>query len=315
MFRGLYTSRPLSTSPKPLTEADLYRIGTVAKLTGISVECLRAWERRHGIEPAQRDGRTRFYSHAQLRRLEKIKALVDTGHPISSLVELSDEQLEARTGSARSHASVHRVPQVGLIGPNLLILEQDGDESDSAEVAQRWVCIDDFGNSRQSERANLDAIAVQIPSLNAESIQRVQKAAPDCRLLAVYQFADRDALAAATRQGVTTLAWPLAWDDLMRACAQPTHRGARVGKTAPRRYSDHELVDIVTRARRLGLDAPRHLVGMISDLNAFGDYATQRLTDAADSELYEALREDVSHARAQLERALAQLLERRAVRA
>jgi DNA-binding transcriptional MerR regulator len=298
-----------------LTEAELYRIGTVAKLTGISVECLRAWERRHGIEPARRDGRTRFYSLTQLRRLEKIKALVDAGHPISSLVELSDDQLEARTAPPRTHMPVHRVPQVGLIGPQLLILEQEGAESDAAEVAQRWISIDDCCNSRPSERAALDAIAVQIPSLNAESIQRVRRAAPDCRLLAIYQFADRDTLAETTRQGLTTLAWPLAWDDLMQACARPLHSGGRIGKTAPRRYSDHELVDIVTRARRLGLDAPRHLVGMISDLNAFGDYTTQRLTDGADSDLYEALREDVSHARAQLERALAQLLERRAVRA
>jgi len=298
-----------------LTEAELYRIGTVAKLTGISVECLRAWERRHGIEPARRDGRTRFYSLAQLRRLEKLKTLVDAGHPISSLVELSDEQLEARAAPPAAHRPVHRVPQVGLIGPNLLILEQDGAESEVAEVSQRWVNVDDFCNSRPSERASLDAIAVQIPSLNTEWIRRVQSAAPDCRLLAIYQFADRDVLGATARQGVTTLPWPLTWDDLMQACAQPSAGGARVGKTAPRRYSDHELVDIVTRTRRLGMEAPRHLVGMISDLNAFGDYATQRLTDGADSDAYEALRADVSHARAQLERALAQLLERRTVRA
>jgi DNA-binding transcriptional MerR regulator len=297
-----------------LSEAELYRIGTVAKLTGISVECLRAWERRHGIEPARRDGRTRYYSHAQLERLEKIKTLVDAGHAISTLVELSDEQLEARSAPVLPRSPVHRVPQVGLIGPNLLILEQDGDESDAAEVAQRWMGIDDFCTSRNGDRAHLDAIAVQIPSLNVDAIRRVQRAAPDCRVLAVYQFTDRDALVAAEREGVAAVAWPLAWDDLMQACAAPARGGARVGKTAPRRYSDHELVDIVTRTRRLGLDSARHLVDLISELNAFGDYATQRLTHGADSDTYEALREDVSHARAQLERALARLLEGRTVR-
>ncbi|NJN52146.1 MAG: MerR family transcriptional regulator [Gammaproteobacteria bacterium] len=83
---------------------DLYRIGTVAKLTGVSVECLRAWERRHGIAPAERSGRTRFYSHAQLERLRKIKALIDAGHPISSLAELSNAQLNAPhdTGARRT---------------------------------------------------------------------------------------------------------------------------------------------------------------------------------------------------------------------
>ena len=81
-----------------MTETELYRIGTVAKLTGISVECLRAWERRHGLEPAERDGRTRYYSRSQLQRLQTIKTLTEAGHPISSLVELSSEQLDARIG-------------------------------------------------------------------------------------------------------------------------------------------------------------------------------------------------------------------------
>jgi MerR family transcriptional regulator, light-induced transcriptional regulator len=297
-----------------LSESELYRIGTVAKLTGISVECLRAWERRHGLEPAERDGRTRYYNQNQLRRLEKIKVLIEEGHPISSLIELSDEQLDARTGLRRPQVNPNRLPQVGLVGPNLLILEQEAEQSDVAEVCQRWVSIDDFVGSRPAERAQLDVVAVQIPSLNADSLQRVQRAAPDCRLLAVYQFANREALSQATEQhGATTLAWPLAWADLMHACATPSGSAARVGRMAPRRYTDHELVDIATRARSRGLDTPRHLVTLITDLNAFADYATQCLTGAADTEAYDRLREDVSYARAQLERALATTIETRAV--
>ena len=48
---------------------DLYRIGTVAQITQISVERLRAWERRYGLAPAHRAGKTRFYSASQLARL------------------------------------------------------------------------------------------------------------------------------------------------------------------------------------------------------------------------------------------------------
>jgi DNA-binding transcriptional MerR regulator len=299
-----------------LSEPELYRIGTVAKLTGISVECLRAWERRHGLEPAERDGRTRYYSKNQLRRLEKIKLLIEDGHPISSLVELSDEQLDARTGLKRPKISPHRLPQVGLVGPNLLILEQEAEQSDLAEVCQRWVGIDDFVGSRPAERAQLDVVVVQIPSLNADALQRVQRAAPDCRLLAVYQFASREAVTHATAEfGATTLGWPLTWTDLMLACATPAGASARVGRTAPRRYTDHELVDIAARARSLSLDAPRHLVTLITDLNAFADYATQCLTENPDGEVYDRLREDVSYARAQLERALALAIETRSVAA
>jgi len=305
-------SIPPFVSERPLTEPELYRIGTVAKLTGISVECLRAWERRHGLEPAERDGRTRYYSHGQLKRLEKIKALTEGGHPISSLVELSEEQLDARIDITRPRVSPHRLPQVGLVGPNLTILEQEAQDSDLAEVNQRWVSIEDFVGSRAAERAQLDVIAVQIPSLNADILQRVRLAAPDCRLLVVYQFASRDALSHATNQlGATPLAWPLTWLDLMRACATPTGDTARAGRTAPRRYTDHELVQIVSLARSRGLDPPRHLVTLISDLNAFVDYTTQCLTETNEARLYDRLREDVSYARAQLERALAAAIEAR----
>ncbi len=75
---------------------DLYRIGTVAGLTEISVERLRAWERRYGLQPAHRSGKTRFYNLEQVGRLKKIKRLIDNGHPISSLVSLTDEQLNER---------------------------------------------------------------------------------------------------------------------------------------------------------------------------------------------------------------------------
>jgi hypothetical protein len=58
---------------------DLYRIGTVAGLTGVSVERLRAWDRRYGLAPAHRAGKTRFYNRAQLERLKRIKQLIDEG--------------------------------------------------------------------------------------------------------------------------------------------------------------------------------------------------------------------------------------------
>ncbi len=49
---------------------------------------------------------------------------------------------------------------------------------------------------------------------------------------------------------------------------------------------------------------------MITDLNAFADYATQCLTESNDPAMFDRLREDVSYARAQLERALAAAMER-----
>jgi hypothetical protein len=133
-------------------------------------------------------------------------------------------------------------------------------------------------------------------------------------VLAIYQFASRESLAQTSQHGATPLAWPLTWNDLMRACAMPAGQTTPAGRAAPRRYTDHELVEIVGRARQRGFDVPRHLVALISDLNAFTDYATQCLTESSDPELYDRLREDSSYARAQLERALANAMDTRRVR-
>jgi MerR family transcriptional regulator, light-induced transcriptional regulator len=295
------------------TEQELYRIGTVAKLTGVSVECLRAWERRYGLTPAGRSGNTRFYSRDQLNKLVKIKALIEKGHPISTLAELSMEQLDARMSSV-AQIRTARLPQVGLVGPNLLLLEQQSDDSDQAEVCHRWVGLEDFATSRATERAQLDAVAIQLPSLNRDDLDRARSAAPDCRLIAVHQFATAQALADAREQGIRTLQWPVTWSDLMQSCAQTGESQARAGKAAPRRYSDHELVALASRAMQLGHETPRHLVTLITNLNAFGDYGTQCiLEDAADAELHERVREESSHARAQLERALALFVERKGI--
>lgn len=291
-----------------MSEQDLYRIGTVSKLTGITVECLRAWERRYGLQPAERAGKTRYYSRDQLDQLGKVKRLIEQGHPISTVVTLSHEQLDARLTTNPARRATARVPQIGLVGANLLILEQDGGDSDQIEVTGRWIDVDDFTDSRPAERNALDALVVQLPSLNLDQLLRAQRAAPDCRLITLYQYASTQAVDEAQSRGATTLEWPLTWSELERACATPGGASRQAGKTAPRRFTDRELVDIVARARAINDDLPRHLVGLISDLNAFADFNTQRVTEAPDAaERHDRVREEVSYVRAQLERLLAEV--------
>ena len=291
-----------------MSEQELYRIGTVAKLTGITAECLRAWERRYGLLPAERSGKTRYYSRDQVDQLGKVKRLIEQGHPISTLVTLSHEQLDARLTTNPARRATARVPQVGLIGAKLLILEQDGGDSDQIEVAGRWIDVDEFADSRPAERNSLDSLVVQLPSLNLEPLVRAQRAAPDCRLIALYQYASDEAVAEAQDRGATTLEWPLTWAALERACASPAGAPRQAGKTAPRRFTDRELVDIVARARTVNDDLPRHLVNLISDLNAFADFNTQRVTEAPyAAERHDRVREEVSYLRAQLERLLAEV--------
>ena len=184
---------------------DLYRIGTVAQLTGISVERLRAWERRYGIAPAHRAGKTRFYSAPQLARLTRIKRLIDAGHPISSLAELSDEQLDERL--AAQHAVTSQPTKTGLIGPNLLVLEQAQQEDIRIQVMARWANLEAFAED-QLGVDELDAIVVQLPVLALEPLQIIDDLYPDARVVVLYQFATKNNLDAVAETGIPVLQWP-----------------------------------------------------------------------------------------------------------
>ena len=73
--------------------ASRYPIRAVSKLTGIAIDTLRAWERRHGAVSPVRDDRVRMYTEADVARLRLLRAAVLQGHSIGRLAALSDEEL------------------------------------------------------------------------------------------------------------------------------------------------------------------------------------------------------------------------------
>jgi len=72
-----------------------YPIRAVAKITGISLDTLRAWERRYQAVVPERSERGRLYSGADIERLILLNRLVQNGHAISGVASLDDEQLKA----------------------------------------------------------------------------------------------------------------------------------------------------------------------------------------------------------------------------
>jgi MerR family transcriptional regulator, light-induced transcriptional regulator len=284
---------------------DLYRIGTIAQLTGIAVERLRAWERRYGLEPAHKSGKTRFYSRAQLERLQRVKRLIDQGHPISTLVDLDDDQLAARLDT---HRQIRVNPaRTGLIGPNLLVLEQRQTEPSRLDIRGRWANLDAFLEDPVSAD-NLDVVVVQMPVLLRDTVEKVSRFQPDARVVAVYQFATPKHLSAVSELGVPTLAWPASWLDIEHACATSAGAPLRAARAAARRFTDEELIAIAASSDDPS-GCPGHLVELISSLEAFAAYSLTCADDADDADLYRRVHTDTTQARAQLELALAVLVE------
>lgn len=72
-----------------------YPIRAVSKLTGISVDTLRAWERRYAVVQPDRDERGRLYSEADVDRLGLLHQLVEVGHAIGRVAVLTTDELRA----------------------------------------------------------------------------------------------------------------------------------------------------------------------------------------------------------------------------
>jgi DNA-binding transcriptional MerR regulator/methylmalonyl-CoA mutase cobalamin-binding subunit len=74
----------------------MYSIKAVAQATGLTVETLRAWERRYGIVAPNRDasGR-RVYRPEDVLRLRRLREATERGHSIGRLAGLSDDGLAA----------------------------------------------------------------------------------------------------------------------------------------------------------------------------------------------------------------------------
>ena len=282
------------------TAEDLYRIGTVAQITQISVERLRAWERRYGLAPAHRSGKTRFYSASQLARLTKIKRLIDAGQPISSLVELTDEQLDERQMALPSATGMSAQPaKTGLIGTNLLVLEQQQDDDLRIQIVGRWANLAAFERD-QLGVDSLDAIVVQMPVARVEDLDVIVDYYPNAQVVALYQFGTANNVSAIEERGVPALSWPSSWQDIESAVAS-VHRAADAPqKAAARRFSDEELVAIAASTLQDPSGCPQHLVELISQLNAFADYSRS----LGDEPLLDSIHVDATQARSHLERAL-----------
>lgn len=83
----------------------LYPIRAVSKLTGISIDTLRAWERRYQVVTPKRDERGRLYSESDVQRLRLLNAAVEKGHAIRRLAPLSDEEIQNLIANPASFSS------------------------------------------------------------------------------------------------------------------------------------------------------------------------------------------------------------------
>lgn len=73
----------------------LYPMRVVTRMTGLSADTIRAWERRYTVvQPHRTEGNARRYSADQVRRLALLREATERGHAISDVASLGEDRLK-----------------------------------------------------------------------------------------------------------------------------------------------------------------------------------------------------------------------------
>jgi len=94
-----------------------YRVGLVAKMTGLSTHTLRMWEKRYAaVLPYRTEAGGRLYTDADVARLRLLHTLVESGHSIGGIAKLPDVDLRhmaaAFPAPARLQPASKHLPEV-----------------------------------------------------------------------------------------------------------------------------------------------------------------------------------------------------------
>lgn len=94
-----------------------YPIRDVARMTGLSLDTLRAWERRYDAVVPGRNDRGRLYSDADVSRLKQLAQLVGRGHAIGTIAGLKDDELARLLEGADAHTDLSEPATVASFEP------------------------------------------------------------------------------------------------------------------------------------------------------------------------------------------------------
>jgi DNA-binding transcriptional MerR regulator len=307
-----------------------YRIGAVARLTGIPPDTLRVWERRYSVvTPVRSEAGTRLYRAEDVSRLSLIKRLVDNGDAISHVAGLSLEHLRKRaTGLDAPPAAPRdaRPCRVAVFGPALpTLLDAEGD-SDGSGVVFAGLYTDEMRFRSEVDRLRVDLLVLELPTIHEDHLRLVsdlvnRAGAP--RTMLIYNYASRDVIARLESQHLVPKRAPVDAAELKRWClalygvdtrAQTTGEvlgDLDISSPPPaRRFDAAALSRIAAASPTVKCECPHHLVQLVSSLVAFETYSREcENRNADDAALHAFLNAATARSRAVLEAALERVIE------
>ncbi len=305
-----------------------YRIGAASRLTGITADTLRVWERRYGVVTPRRSPKGgRRYSREDVSRLALTKQLVDAGHAIGSVAGLNmealQECLDATSPGAVARSRLQETAggcTVAVLGEALPArLRARDDQVQGLELVLLTRNPDAF--ARAVSEHHPDVIVLEYPTLKGrvvKEVNRLLQISRARRALVVYAFAKRDTARRLRSSRIVPLRAPVDLYDLQAWCLNqpiPDHPltvPAKNGLSEPapaRRYDAQALSRIASISTTVKCECPHHLAELVFALRAFEDYSTEcENTSDADAALHAYLHTATGHARGILETARARII-------
>lgn len=316
------------------SSGDRYDISAVSRLTGLSTPNLRMWEKRYGVvEPARTESKRRQYTRGDIRRLTLLKNLVDRGHPIGSIAELSVSDLEKRL---EEQAAQRRLPaargpgatqcRIVVAGAQLTELVGEGKGAiEGVRVVKR------FGSLEEAEAklngVSADVLLVECPTLFPETVETVQRliaCAHALRAIVIYRFAQSKTARMIDKdiEHVTAMRGPVDAGELRLALEADVALAERSGREEAivpaadgiedleRLFTDAQLAKISSISSTIDCECPQHLAGLLFALTAFERYSAEcENRSPEDEKLHAYLHRATSRARHTMEIALREVLE------
>lgn len=297
-----------------------FRIGAVSRLTKVPVDTLRVWERRYAVVAPNRDlSPARLYDQDDVERLVRIKRLVDVGHAIGSVANLSRAELEAMLAlhKAPAHAQIR-----GETDATEVCCYSDSPSSmDTEKAASEGVTVlGQYNNWMAFETAVMErspaAMVIEMAALmpqRVDDILRLFWRSSFVHVVVCYGFSQAAQVRRLEAEGVIALQSPVGSSQIIRELRRsPNEAHPRPATTRavlePRMFEDAALLEIARRTTTVDCECPHHLVGIIRTLNEFEFYSANCEHRGADeAALHAMLRASTAQARAVMERALVEV--------